>query len=331
MRIIENERFKITIFDQNVYLYETNQIEIIRKQDDIPSIKINGNEYFFYSQQNIIIEVSDYLRSYVTGFVEINNYDVDMTTGDDIVYNIPFTGIKGFIPIIKELVPPTYIPYDYNFLRNNQLTFYLSIFLPEYVGYTFERKSGNAWINLGNISGNPETRSFTPILNPVWRIKDIDSVIIGSTFDASFDSTFVVGTPMFIDNSLYIKGIQTKECIDYIYIIWMGENGTRKSWFFEKKSIVRSSNTVIDTFRYENPDGYNVFKDKLIDFELVVSNATDLIKKYLADIVISDDVTAYPFGKPQRCNISNKSIETKEYSIDNELSFTLNYKQYSSF
>jgi len=323
MRVFENSNFKIEYFDMEAMMWETNFIVIIRKNSTIPSIRIGEAVYNFYS--NVIrVDVSDYIRAMITGEIQIYMPD------DTLIHEIEFDGaIAGFSTFVREIMPPFRIPFIPTFqMTSVQFYFYLNLFLPDHVGKPIEKLVGLNWKNIGTVTGDIQGITVTNDTD-LLRIKNVIVAGTNGKFDNTFDYTFGIALHN-VDLSIYFR-LETPECEeDYVMLEWSGEQGLGKTWFFRLFSTIRGYNNNVNIKLNENPDGYNVLKNKTIDFTIGQKKADLLTRKYLADIVFADDVYLTMNGKKYRVWIENKNIVVNETEKLDDINLSVKFKLYDT-
>jgi len=321
--IFENSQFKISAEWGNApYSNETNFIEVFRKNSTVKSIRVNDATYNFYDSNNtIFVDVSDFIRVYNTDkfeFFDENNVSL---------YTHNYTANVGFKPIVSELIPPTRITFIPTYTIAGGFVFKITLYMPEHTGKPIEQLINATWINIGTVSGNVQT--FTVSKDAVMvRIKDINTVQISSTFDLTFDLSFGVGF-ITVDSSYYFK-LELPECIyDYVLLEWSGENGGIKHFFFKRSSTLRSYDNTVNLSSISNPNGWNVLKNKIIDFTLVLERAELTTRKYIADLFISDFAYMHYMGEKRRILIDNNKYNISESEKRENINFTVRFKNYN--
>jgi hypothetical protein len=76
-----------------------------------------------------------------------------------------------------------------------------------------------------------------------------------------------------------------------ILVEWVGHYGILKSWWFDVISQVMQSTKQIDIQTMDN--GYNTLKNKTKSIVLQHKKANQKTQAYLADLILSDDVSVY--------------------------------------
>ena len=326
MRIYENNDVRVHAFDENPFLWERNFLQVGRKNPTISQITINGFIYNFH-EPFLQIDVSDFIHSYIEDSISIDINGVN-------VWNIYFYAKQGFSPVVSELMPPSQIPYLAQ--MGDSPNFIISLYLPTQTGRKIEKLVGQNWIEIVEVTGEPQSVNIGDDAELV-RIKNITGGGTSgneSTFDYTFDYTFRgydLGLPLPPrDNSIYWQ-LQKPECnIEYLLAQWETEMGQTKTWYFQKNATVRSNDKIISIDNTSRPDGYDVRKNKLIDFTILQPRADILTRKYLADIVLSDDVFIWVNGRKEPVWIEAKNFIASEKHTPEDVILTAKFRKFET-
>lgn len=315
MRTFENSNIKITYPDAQPFAFDKQILIILAKTTGQSGVYIFNNFYEFYygtsTTATIEIDLTEIILANLIG--TINIYD----SQNNLILTFDYNAIKGRKPDFNMILEGSivYAPDDYP----------VSNF---YVSWLTNFLHTELWCNLGDDSWYALSLGLTDnYINLLTYLSQLGwTTLVNHTFKFIFYNT---GNNKF---TYYFNFVKPISGINYKYFEWVGETGTKKSWFFEVVETEYASNEKLSLQTLTN--NYNVNKNKLENLTVIQRNCNYVIYRYLQDICFSDEVYIKDdlSSVLRKVEISTNSLKRKErLNKVQDLTFEVNYKKYDTF
>ena len=275
MRTFSTTDVSISIFNERIFVYEDNYIQITRTNPLITTVTVDGRVYTFYTSV-ITIEYSDVIASFAA--------DSGTITVDGLA--ITYVRFFGVSPDSNVILPPNKITV-FSGLYGLSTAFYLPIWNDTYptglYGVIGGAQSLIATIPAGTFASYslPTIANYDKLVILLGAITPIYSLERMNEYNINADREYYVW-------------IERGNCGSHYRLLqWRGRNGIMKSYTFEVVGVERSVDNKIELVDGNYKDGINYRKDMGMTLQLIARNVSGCDVEYLSDIVTSSVVVAY--------------------------------------
>jgi hypothetical protein len=329
MRTYENYYLKVELFNEQPHKDEVNLIKVSSKAI-IEKVNIWGTDYDIIP--GVTVDASDYIRSYDGAEFEIFGYqpnDESIIIEESRITIEYGLARKGFAP------DETFYPPKQMYYSPSVEHFYLSL----YSGETLVTIQGlntqsQAWETVYEGKGLMETDLHEGTTGNLSKLRIASSDCLNAEieyegiFTQQFMEQFKARKSDYCD-FYYIDLLPFRCGVKYELLQWTGENGTQKSFWFEKSETVRAweQSVLLQTLN----DNYAPLKNRLRNLTLQMNDLTASDMNYLADICYSDEVYIYRPQGNEQVFIADKSITVSESENKTQnFKITVNWKKYDT-